>query len=852
MLISGQAFLDALQTHNLLEEEQVGRLAAELHTLFSDARPLADELCSRGLLTVFQADHILRGHAAELVLGPYVLQDKLGEGGMGTVYKALHRKLKAIRAVKIIRPDALTSRLAIERFYRESQAVASLKHPNIIIAHDINEDRERHYFVMEYAPGCDLSRLLRERGRLPLGEACDYVRQAALGLQHAHERGLVHRDIKPSNLLLATDERLVKILDLGLARLRETTLDSADPITPNGMLMGTPDYMAPEQAEDSSGVDTRADIYSLGCTLYQLLTGSVPFPGGSLADKLRRHYCEEPPPLTQLRGDAPAALAAIVARMMAKTPQQRYQVPAEVAEALRPFCTLAGDDPSAPLTRAPDGSAHSSTPLFPQTLDLPAAAATGTERIYGNDDVATRQVTPDRTSVLAPPRRGGRWLLAGLLLLAAGGGAAVLLWPKTQQSPPQQSAEVEKKQPPHVSEADPTKKPPVIVPPPPPEKKPPALPEPRGSAKGSPPGEGAKGIARAGNVGDHVAKGRGWRRAETLRVMPAAVRRVAFSGDGSHAAVLVRSAVELYDLRGTAKPESLSPFHLLGSRVDYSPVVAEVALSHDGSRVYFGVLCRSSKLLRRGATLGTVYDALAEWDGRRLRLFFGDEAANDRKKLVSLTRCLVCSADGKTLLAGTSVQLKLWDLSRASGENASAAATLGLQGLGECLACSPSGKRAVAGLRDGSLRLYRLQGEESDLLGEMKGDAAGVRCVAFASDAHLVSGDAEGTVLVWRVPEQIKEGEPAAPRQRLEKWHDKAVLCVASSARGDYFASGGIDGFVCLGKVGDSKPVWREPTGGSAVRALVFSADGRHVLFATDKGIGRLPVQPLSEATVKE
>ena len=862
MLISGPSFLEALRTYKLLEEDSLDRLAVELHSLVPDARALADELCRRGLLTAFQADHVLRGHASELVLGPYVLLDKLGEGGMGTVYKGLHRKLKAVRAVKIIRPDALASRLAVERFYRESQAVASLKHPNIILAHDVNADGDRHYFVMEYAPGCDLARLLRERGRLPVSEACEYVRQAALGLQHAHERGLVHRDIKPSNLLLATDEKLVKILDLGLARLREAAveaLDAADPITPNGMLMGTPDYMAPEQAEDSRSVDTRADIYALGCSLYQLLSGSVPFSGGSLADKLRRHYCEEPPPLTQLRPEVPAELVAVVAKMMAKSPQQRYQVPAEVAEALRPF-VAAGLQPAdaASAGYKPAATADSRTPFFPQTLDLPAAAVTGTERDWCGDDVATRQLTPDRTSVQTPPQqRSRRWLLVGLLLLGAGGATAALLWTRAQQPPLQQTAEMEEKKKPLPREPEhpaviPSRRPPEPSPPPTPVTPAPP-PDPRSSAKGFSPGGGERGSAKTGNAGAHMAKGRRWRRVEALHSLPAGVRRVTFSGDGSRAAVLVRSAVEFYDIGGKSKPELISPLRLLGNRVDYNPVVAEVALSHDGGCVFFGVLCRSSNLLvrDRNATLGTIYDALAEWNGRRLRLFYGDPAANSRGKLVSSTRCLACSADGKSLLAGTGVQLRLWDLSRARGENSSVAATLDLQGPGECLACSPNGKLAAAGMRDGSLRLYRLQGQESGLLCAVKGPTAGVRCVAF-SDAHLVSGNAAGTVLVWRVPEQTKEDESAAPLHQLEKWHDKAVSCVAFAARGDYFASGGVDGFLCLGKIGDSKRVWREPSGGAAVRAVAFSADGGHVLFATEKGIGRLPVRPLSEAAAKE
>jgi serine/threonine protein kinase len=863
-MMSSSTFLETLRQYNLLEHEQLDRLTAELNlSAFSDARSLADELCRRGLLTSFQADEVLQGRAAELVLGPYVLRDKLGEGGMGAVYRALHTKLKAVRAIKIIHPDAVTSKRAVERFYRESQAVARLKHPNIILAHDANEDAGRHYFVMEYAPGRDLSRLLRERGRLPVAEACEYIRQAALGLQHAHEQGMVHRDIKPSNLLLATDEKRIKILDLGLARLREAAsgdFDAAAPITPNGMLMGTPDYMAPEQAEDSSGVDIRADIYSLGCSLYQLLTGSVPYPGGSLADKLRRHYSEEPPRLAALRPDAPAALGAVVAKMLAKLPAQRYQTPAEVAEALRPFCSLVADDPSTPLTRSPDVSADSHTPLIvPQTLELPATPLTGTEPIVSGNDVPTRQIPADHTAVLPSSPRKRRLLVpAALLLLAAGGAAAVIFWPKGKQPPSERAEDNTPPQPPpRVVEKDPTKKPP----PPkkdgkPPEPIGPTLPPPsvKATVKEAAPGEGSKPVGKAGGAVALTAKGRSWLRVETICSLPAGVRKVAFSGDGRRADVLGRPGIELYDTNSPSKPTAVPVSGRLGNRIDSDPGITDVALSADGSRLVFNVLCRSSAPLRRGgAALFTIYDALAEWDGTRLRLFFNDAATNNGgRKLVPSTRCLTLSPDGKLLLSGTGTQLRVWDLSRAKEENESAVAVLNLLGPAACLACSQDSKHAAVGLNNTSLRLFHLQGEDSSLLGELKGHGGGVRCVTFTPDAHILSGDSEGALLVWRVPAQVKEGESIAPLQRLDKWHDKAVACVASAAQGPYFATGGMDGLVCLGKIGDKQPLWRETSGGAVVKAVAFSADGQYVLFATEKGLGRLPVRPLSEGTAKK
>src|SRR5262249_23195884 len=192
----------------------------ELRDKLADARLLVDELVRRELLTSFQAGRLLSGDGAELSIGQHVILDRLGEGGMGQVLKARLRLLRRIDAIKIIRPDCLTTRQAVDRFYREAQAVAELRHPNIIQSYDANKDGDRHYFVMEYVAGIDLGQLLVRQGALSVGQACDYIRQAALGLQHAHEKkGLVHRDIKPSNLLLATDEQVVKVLDLGLAQL---------------------------------------------------------------------------------------------------------------------------------------------------------------------------------------------------------------------------------------------------------------------------------------------------------------------------------------------------------------------------------------------------------------------------------------------------------------------------------------------------------------------------------------------------------------------------------------------------------------------------------------------------------
>jgi WD40 repeat protein/tRNA A-37 threonylcarbamoyl transferase component Bud32 len=273
----------------------------------------------------------------------------LGTGGMGAVYKAEHRLMERLVALKVINPELIDKPAAVERFGREVKAAARLSHPNIVTAYDAERVGNMHFLVMEFVEGTCLADLVREQGRLPIALACDCVRQAALGLQHAHERGMVHRDIKPQNILLTAD-RQAKVLDFGLARFVSESRPAGAGLTELGTVMGTPDYMAPEQARDPRQADVRADLYSLGCTLYHLLVGHPPFPGGTTVDKLVAHLERLPRPLTDLRGDVPPALARIVERLMAKDPAQRYQTPTEVAEALTPFCPGV---PSAPATRVP-------------------------------------------------------------------------------------------------------------------------------------------------------------------------------------------------------------------------------------------------------------------------------------------------------------------------------------------------------------------------------------------------------------------------------------------------------------------------------------------------------------------
>jgi CheY-like chemotaxis protein len=285
-------------------------------------------------------------------LAGYEILGELGRGGMGVVYKARHLCMNRVVALKVIDKEYLTRPRAIQRFYHEVQAAAQLAHRNIVMAFDAGELDETHYFAMEFVPGFDLGRWIEERGPLPIAVACHFITQSALGLQHAHERGLVHRDVKPSNLLITWDrlpppeagwdlnsalppleDAVVKILDLGLALLNDGG-DGEGGGPAEGRAVGTADYMAPEQWANAHKVDVRADLYSLGATFYHLLTGQVPFPADEPMEKMLKHHLDEPAPVEQLRPDVPPEVAAVVRRLMAKQPGQRFQLAEEVVRAL--------------------------------------------------------------------------------------------------------------------------------------------------------------------------------------------------------------------------------------------------------------------------------------------------------------------------------------------------------------------------------------------------------------------------------------------------------------------------------------------------------------------------------------
>lgn len=459
--LCGSPILDPLQREEALR----------LSHSFPNPREFAQELLRRDWLTPYQANQIAQGKEDDLVLGQYVILERLGEGGMGQVFKARQRNLDRIVAFKLIHPSCLENERVIQRFMREIRAAGQLSHPNIVRAYDADFIRGHWFIAMEYIDGGDLSREVRSRGPLPVIAACDYIRQAALGLQHAHERGMVHRDIKPANLLLtqhADKPRLsnprmarpnldresraskpketerpwgtVKILDLGLARLGDSASGSIANLTQINTVMGTPDYISPEQTFNSKGCDIRSDLYSLGCTFYFMLTGQPPFSDGTLTEKLMHHQNDDPTSPSWVRatrlaanGDTdlatadaqvPAEVEAVLRKLMAKKPEQRFQTPGQVAivlegviEALR----------SGTTKRANDGA----TIAIPAAMGILVAAKSKQEPIEVEMRSASVVLPPPQPTAVQPlvkpltMKRRSQWrsrlLMGGLAALAVAG-----------------------------------------------------------------------------------------------------------------------------------------------------------------------------------------------------------------------------------------------------------------------------------------------------------------------------------------------------------------------------------------------------------------------------------------------
>jgi serine/threonine protein kinase len=334
-----EELLQLIRKSGMVDE---GKLTAHLQRrqkgrgIPADVREASDAMIADGILTNFQAEQFLLGKWRGFTIGKYKLLERVGVGGMGQVFLCEHMFMKRRVAIKVLPPAKAEQPAALGRFYREARAAGSLEHPNIVRTHDIDQDGNLHFIVMEYVDGSNLLEIVKKFGPMNVGRACSYLRQVAGGLDFAFRAGIIHRDVKPGNILIDRKGN-ARVLDMGLARFFKDQSDMLTVKYDDKIVLGTADYVAPEQVANSHGVDVRADVYALGATIYFLLAGHPPFPTGTVSQKLLWHRTKEPTPIRQIRPEVSEELAGIVAKMMSKDPGMRYQTPAEVVTALAPF-----------------------------------------------------------------------------------------------------------------------------------------------------------------------------------------------------------------------------------------------------------------------------------------------------------------------------------------------------------------------------------------------------------------------------------------------------------------------------------------------------------------------------------
>ena len=392
---------------------------------------LVKYLIESELITQWQADKFLAGKYKGFFLGKFKLLRHLGSGGMSSVYLARHKISDQLRAIKVLPRKKVADKSYLDRFYLEARIAASLNHPNVVRIYDICEENGVHFMVMEYAKGEDLLELVTRDGPLKFTDAAKYVAEACEGLKHAHNKDLVHRDIKPANLLLGEDQS-VKLLDLGLALVNQDN-DESLTVLYNEKVMGTADYLAPEQAVNSHAVDLRADIYSLGCTLYFLLVGHPPFPKGSLAQRIAKHQSTQPPCLSTLREDVPAQLREIVEAMMCKDPDKRMQTCNDVQVALENFLATDGIPETVTLIEQPDSDEGSAA----SGKKSPASDSVNTPLQSLEIDTSRKKRKPKSTTTVSKKKHSQKvakppaWVLpaiVGGMILALAAMLAIVLY----------------------------------------------------------------------------------------------------------------------------------------------------------------------------------------------------------------------------------------------------------------------------------------------------------------------------------------------------------------------------------------------------------------------------------------
>ena len=337
--LTTKQFLELLRRSKLLDGSRLRRFykSFEGDDTLSPTK-LATELIRRNWITKWQAEKLLSRRYKGFFVGKYRLLDHIGSGGMSHVYLAEQTIIRRRVALKVLPPAKQTDEVYLDRFRREAKAAAQLDHPNIVRAYDVDFQDNVHFLVMEFIDGATLFQTVKDQGPLEFDRVAKYISESALGLEHAHQAGLIHRDVKPSNLIV-TNDSVVKVLDLGLALICDDLVDNEELTNPD-LVVGTADYLSPEQARQSHEVDHRTDIYSLGCTMYYLISGRPPFMGGSFTQRILKHQIETPESLKKLRPDCPPEFVSICSQMMEKSPDDRFesmeQIHRQLAQWLQP------------------------------------------------------------------------------------------------------------------------------------------------------------------------------------------------------------------------------------------------------------------------------------------------------------------------------------------------------------------------------------------------------------------------------------------------------------------------------------------------------------------------------------
>jgi serine/threonine protein kinase len=790
-LVDADTFVAGLTEFGLLEPAEIKACLDRQSTgeRPADTAAIARELVRTGQLTRYQATAIARGQARGLVMGDYVVLEKIGAGGMGTVFKARHRRTKRNVAVKVLFPNVTRNSKAVPRLQREALAAAQLSHPNLVSALDLDEIGGMHVFVMDYVEGCDLSRMVKSGGPLSIDRALDCMIQAARGLQAAHERGIIHRDVKPANLMLDANGTL-KVLDLGLARVDQhsgTGADDdeyADGLTNPGTVLGTVDYMAPEQAMNSRSVDARSDVYSLGCTLYYLLVGRPPYRGGGALERLLRHREAPIPSMRAERPQVPPVLDEILGRMLAKAPADRFASMSELIAALdncrkgldadtvenAPPPPADGRKPKKPLqtfTTETEKETESLTPTPEGTredtfLDL---------KLEPSDSLLPKE-TSVHSSVSASKRPSTFFGAAALGLVAVVGIAAYAFVSSRNHTGSSTSASVTQ---PGDDESHDLRPPDVKLP--------------------------------------------------NLRPGPRN-RMISTKPDPNLATARDRSTASMEvtpSLTDTAKPKLLPADSSTAPATVKTPTVP--AFAPFGEERVFSLHARGP--VRSVAVASNGKRAVSGGDDQNVRVW----DATTGESIFTLTGhgapvlSVAISADGRRAITGSADgTLLVWDLDtgrefrRLSG-HAGAVRAVGL---------SADGTRAVSGGADKFVRVWDV--EKGSLLAGLKEHLEAVNAVAISADGHYaVSGGDDKVVRYWSL--EIRK------QLRRFKDHTEPVRAVALGPDGRHALSGGDDGRVRAWDLKGPKydrPVWRAEEPGQRVGCVAITEDGRRAIGGTE------------------